>query len=68
MGQVDLKEGVKIWVQPYNVLNKSDLNRPVFGSGWTLKVQNLVELSWVGPQVQNLGQIQARLVGFIWLH
>ena len=36
-------------------------NQPVFGSGWALMFQNRVELGWVGPLGQNLGQIQ---VGF----
>ena len=63
-----LCQRVQIWVQPYNVLNKPDLKRPVFGSGWALKVQNQVESGRVGPQGQNSGQIRVGLVGFFWLH
>ena len=39
---------VQIWVQPYNVLNKPNLNptQPVFS--WALMVQNRVELGQVG--------------------
>ena len=59
---------VQIWVQPYNVLNRPDLNptRPTFSLGWALRVQNRVDSGWSSRS--NSGQIRVRLVWFIWSH
>ena len=58
----------RIRIQPYNVLDKPNLNPTHFwvwlgpqGSIW-------VELGLVGPQGQNSSQIWVGLVGFIWPH
>ena len=66
LGRVDLKFGFN----PIMFLINPIPTRPVFGSGWALRVQNQnrVELGRVGPQNQNSGQIRVGLVGFIWPH